>query len=64
MSAGVISASPAMAPLETDGMLQRHATDLHDALARLEALTVDSSDGESASSEGTGCCWSKFVCFL
>ncbi|KAG9185283.1 hypothetical protein G6011_07827 [Alternaria panax] len=57
------TASSAIVPQEPDDVLQQHAADLHDALARLETLKVDSSDEESMAS-GRSSFWSRFSCFL
>lgn len=57
------TASPMIVPQEPDGILQQHATDLHNALERLEALESAHEREEESLSSGGKSFWSQFSCF-
>lgn len=59
-----VTASSALESREPDDILQRHAADLDDALARLGSLEVNGSDEEGSASSRRSSFWSQIFCFL
>ena len=59
-----VTASSVLESREPDEILQQHAADLDDALARLESLEVNGSDEEGSASSRRSSFWSQIFCFL